>query len=218
MTFSKISLGVAAASMLALAACQAPIQGQTNDNTRQGAMVGAGLGAVVGALTGDDSNDRWRNAAIGAAVGGGLGAVGGQALDRQEAELRQQLGGNVGIVNNGQNLTVTMPQDVLFGTNSTAVSIQSQTDLRTVAASLNRYPNTSISVIGHTDSTGSASYNQDLSVRRAQAVASVLINGGVAPARVYTVGRGASQPIASNATPDGRQLNRRVKIIITPTN
>ncbi|ADO41289.1 OmpA family protein [Ketogulonicigenium vulgare Y25] len=227
MTFSKISLGVAAASMLALAACQAPIQGQTNDNTRQGAMVGAGLGAVVGALTGDDSNDRWRNAAIGAAVGGGLGAVGGQALDRQEAELararqeaelRQQLGGNVGIVNNGQNLTVTMPQDVLFGTNSTAVSIQSQTDLRTVAASLNRYPNTSISVIGHTDSTGSASYNQDLSVRRAQAVASVLINGGVAPARVYTVGRGASQPIASNATPDGRQLNRRVEIIITPTN
>ncbi|ARO13473.1 OmpA/MotB domain protein [Ketogulonicigenium robustum] len=218
MTFSKLSLGVAAASMLALAACQAPLPGQTNENTRQGAMVGAGLGAVVGALTGNDANDRWRNAAVGAAVGGGLGAVGGASLDRQEAELRQSLGSNVGIVNNGQNLTVTMPQDVLFGVDSTAVSVQSQTDLRTVASSLNRYPNTSISVIGHTDSTGSASYNQDLSVRRAQSVASVLINSGVTSNRIYTVGRGATQPVATNATAEGRQANRRVEIVITPTN
>jgi len=132
------------------------------------------------------------------------------------AELRQQLGANVGIVNNGQNLTVTLPQDILFAVDSASLTSALQGDLRSVAASLNRYPETTVNVIGHTDNTGAAAYNQDLSQRRAQAVSSVLVNAGVAPVRVRAIGRGEDQPIASNLTPEGRQQNRRVEIIITP--
>lgn len=216
MTFAKFPLAVAAASALALTACQAPLPGQGNQNTQQGAAVGAGLGAVIGAISGDNRDERIRNAAIGAVIGGGLGAVGGANLDRQEAELRNQLGSNVGIVNNGTSLVVTLPQDILFAVDSTALSGGLQNDLVSVAASLNRYPDTTVNVIGHTDNTGAASYNQDLSQRRAQAVASVLINSGVAPQRIRSIGRGEDAPIASNLTPEGRQQNRRVEIIITP--
>jgi outer membrane protein OmpA-like peptidoglycan-associated protein len=151
-----------------------------------------------------------------ATIGGGLGAVGGANLDRQEAELRGQLGSNVGIVNNGSSLVVTLPQDILFAVDSTTLTGGLQNDLVSVAASLNRYPDTTVNVIGHTDNTGAASYNQDLSQRRAQAVASVLINAGVGPQRIRSIGRGEDAPIASNLTPEGRQQNRRVEIIITP--
>lgn len=216
MTFVKLPLAFAAASALALTACQAPLPGQGNQNTQQGAAVGAGIGAVIGAISGDNREERIRNAAIGAVIGGGLGAAGGANLDRQEAELRGQLGSNVGIVNNGTSLVVTLPQDILFAVDSTALTGALQNDLFSVAASLNRYPDTTVNVIGHTDNTGAASYNQDLSQRRAQAVASVLINAGVTPQRIRSIGRGEDAPIASNLTPEGRQQNRRVEIIITP--
>ena len=217
MSFVKLPLVLAAASSLALSACQAPIQGQGTQNTQQGAIGGAVLGGLLGlAVGGDDTNDRVRNAAIGAAVGAGLGAAGGNNLDRQEAELRSQLGSNVGIINNGSSLTVTLPQDILFAVDSTSLTGALQNDLFSVASSLNRYPNTTVNVIGHTDNTGAAAYNQDLSQRRAQAVASVLINAGVAPQRIRSIGRGEDQPIASNLTPQGQAQNRRVEIIITP--
>lgn len=217
MSFAKLPLALAAASALALTACQAPLPGQGNQNTRQGAAVGAGLGALLGlAVDADDTNDRVRNAAIGAVIGGGLGAAGGANLDRQEAELRSQLGSNVGIINNGQSLVVTLPQDILFAVDSTALTGALQNDLFSVASSLNRYPDTTVNVIGHTDDTGAASYNQDLSQRRAQAVASVLINAGVAPQRIRSIGRGEDSPVATNNTSAGKQQNRRVEIIITP--
>ena len=126
------------------------------------------------------------------------------------------MGSNVGIVNNGNNLVVTLPQDILFAVDSTTVSGASQNDIFTLASSINRYPNTTVNVIGHTDSTGEAAYNFNLSQRRAQAVASVLINGGVSPQRIRSIGRGEDAPIATNATAQGRQQNRRVEIIITP--
>ena len=126
------------------------------------------------------------------------------------------MGSNVGIVNNGNNLVVTLAHDILFAVDSTAVSGASQNDIFTLANSINRYPNTTVNVIGHTDSTGEAAYNFDLSQRRAQAVASVLINGGVSPQRIRSIGRGEDAPIATNATAQGRQQNRRVEIIITP--
>lgn len=216
MTLSKIPLLAAAASVLALTACQAPLPGQTNTNTQTGAIAGAVIGGAVGALSGDNTEDRLRNAAIGAAVLGGAGAIGGNILDRQEAELRARLGNNVGIVNNGTNLVVTLPQDILFATDSATLTGALQNDLRTVAASLNNYPNTRVNVIGHTDNTGSAAYNLDLSQRRAQAVSSVLISSGVDPSRIVTIGRGEDQPVASNLDAAGRALNRRVEIIITP--
>lgn len=198
----------------ALAACQ-PVPGQGTTNAGQGALLGVGVGALAGALTGDDSDERIRNAAIGAAAAGAIGGAIGIALDRQEAELRAELGSGT-VTNTGSEIIVTLPQDVLFAVDSTAVSSTSQRDLLTVATSLNRYPDSTVNVIGHTDSTGAAAYNLDLSQRRAQAVAAVLAQGGVAPGRIRALGRGEDAPVATNQTPEGRQQNRRVEIVITP--
>ena len=214
MTIARFTLAATAA--LALTACQTPLPGQGTGNTQTGAVVGAGLGALLGAATGSTSEQRLENAALGALIGGGVGAAVGNDLDRQEAELRQSLGANVGIVNNGNQLIVTMPQDILFAVDSAALTGSLQADLAAVAGSLNRYPNTRVNVIGHTDNTGEAAYNQTLSQQRAQAVASVLVGAGVSPGRINAIGRGEDQPVASNLTPAGRQQNRRVEIIITP--
>jgi outer membrane protein OmpA-like peptidoglycan-associated protein len=216
MTMTRTPLALAALSALALTACEAPLPGQTTENTQQGAIIGAVAGGILGAITGDDRGERLENAAIGAVLGGGLGAAIGNDLDRQEAELRQELGNQVGIVNTGSQLVVTLPQDILFAVDSATLTGSLQNDLRTVAASLNRYPNTRVNVIGHTDNTGDATYNQQLSERRAGAVASVLISAGVAPSRINAFGRGEDAPIATNQTAEGMRQNRRVEIIITP--
>ncbi len=216
MAFARLSLTLSAVSVLGLAACQAPLPGQTNENTQQGALIGAAVGAGIGALTGEDSDERLQNAAIGAALGAGVGAVAGNQLDRQEAELRQSLGPQVGIVNTGSQLVVTLPNDILFATDSAALTPSLQADLRAVAASLNRYPNTAVNVIGHADSTGAAAYNQQLSEQRARSVAAVLTSAGVAASRINIIGRGEDTPVASNQTAEGRAQNRRVEIIITP--
>ncbi len=215
MTIMKFPLVLAAATMTFVGACTetSPNGGQ---QARTGAAIGAGLGVLAGIATGDSVEERRSNALKAGLIGGLVGAGIGNELDKQEEELRAQMGGNVGIVNNGTNLVVTLPQDILFATDSTTVSGASQNDLYTLARSINRYPNSTVNVVGHTDSTGDASYNFDLSQRRAQAVASVLMNGGVAPQRIRSIGRGEDQPVASNATPAGRSQNRRVEIIITP--
>ena len=215
MAFERLTLSLMTASVLGLAACQQPLPNQANSQTRTGAITGAGVGAVVGALTGDDNEERVRNAAIGAAVFGAAGAGIGALLDRQEAELRAQLGSGT-VTNTGSQLIVTLPQDILFGVDQASVSIASQRDLQAVAQSLNNYPNTRVNVIGHTDSTGDAAYNQDLSERRAQAVAQVLLASGVSGARISAVGQGENVPVATNQTAEGRQANRRVEIVITP--
>jgi outer membrane protein OmpA-like peptidoglycan-associated protein len=215
MAFERLTLTVMAASLVGLAACQQPLPNQTSDQTRQGALVGAGVGALAGALTGDNTEERIERAAIGAAVFGAAGAGIGAVLDRQEAELRAQLG-NGTVTNTGNQLIVTLPNDILFATDSASLSGASQADLRAVAASLNNYPNTTVNVVGHADSTAEAAYNQDLSERRAQSVASVLIGSGVSASRINVIGRGEDQPVASNQSADGRAQNRRVEIIITP--
>jgi outer membrane protein OmpA-like peptidoglycan-associated protein len=122
------------------------------------------------------------------------------------------------VTNTGEYLIVNMPQDLLFATDSASVRPDLTADLRTVAASLLKYPNSRIEVIGHTDNTGSAAYNQDLSQRRAVSVAGVLRESGVPSGRLAAYGRGEDQPVASNLTPEGRAQNRRVEIIIRPTN
>jgi len=216
MTTSRLPLALGAISLVALSACQAPLPGQSTVNAETGAVVGGLIGAGVGALTAQNGGDAVRNAAIGAAVGAGLGAIGGTNLDRQEAELRAQLGTGVGLVNTGSQLIVTMPQDILFATGSATLTPTLIGDLQDVAASLNKYPDSVVQVVGHTDNTGDAGFNQRLSEQRAQSVASVLIGSGVAPSRIQIVGRGETSPIASNQTPEGRQQNRRVEIIITP--
>lgn len=210
----RLVLPVLLGGALALAAC-----GEVTDDTRtrQGAAIGAGLGAVTGALTGSGNSDRWRRAIIGAGVGAVAGGVTGSILDAQAAELRRDLGNDVAVTNTGRELIVTLPQDLLFAVDSAVVRPDLQRDLRTVADSLNRYPDSTIRVVGHTDNTGSAAHNQALSERRANSVAAVLRDGGVPAWRIQTIGRGLTQPIASNATPEGRQQNRRVEIFIVPT-
>jgi len=215
MTLSKLSTVIAASSLVFVTACSATGP-NGNQQARTGAAIGAGLGALTGFIAGDNARERRQGALTGAILGAGGGAAIGNQLDKQEEALRAQLGNNVGIVNNGNNLTVTLPQDILFATNSTTVSGALQNDLRTLARSINTFPNTTVNVIGHTDNVGDASFNFDLSQRRAQSVTSVLINAGVSPSRIVSVGRGEDAPIASNLNAGGRAQNRRVEIIITP--
>ena len=152
----------------------------------------------------------------GAGAGAAAGAAIGNQLDKQEAELRQQMGDNVTIRNTGDRLIVTMPQDILFPTDSANLRPTLVSDLRDVGQSLLAYPNTTAQVIGHTDSDGAAAYNLDLSQRRARSVANVLISEGVPSSRISVIGRGEDQPVASNLTPEGKAQNRRVEIVILP--
>ncbi len=207
--FSGLTLGVAA---FVLAAC-APDPQSDQNRTVAGALTGAAVGAVVGAATGDGGG---RRAVGGAVIGGTAGALIGQQLDRQAADLRRQLGDNIDIRNTGQELILPLPQDLLFATDSATLRPDLQRDLRGIASNLVQYPRSDVIVIGHTDNTGSAAYNQGLSERRAASVAQVLRSEGVAANRVQTIGRGLTQPVASNTTPAGRAQNRRVEIFIRP--
>jgi outer membrane protein OmpA-like peptidoglycan-associated protein len=218
MMILKTPLILAAAGTLALTACVDPnaYPDDPNARQRQGTIVGGLLGAVTGAAVAGDG-DELKGAIIGGALGAGTGALIGADLDRQAAELRGSLNANISVTNTGEYLIVNMPQDLLFATDSAAVRPDLRRDLNAVAASLLKYPNSRIEVIGHTDNTGSAAYNQDLSQRRAVSVASVLRESGVPGSRIAAFGRGEDQPIASNLTPEGRAQNRRVEIIIRPT-
>jgi outer membrane protein OmpA-like peptidoglycan-associated protein len=215
----KTKIILAVAGTLALTACVDPAAYPEDPNARQrnGAIIGGLVGAVAGASVSDD-DDKLKGAIIGGALGAGTGALIGADLDRQAAELRGSLNSNISVTNTGEYLIVNMPQDLLFAVDSASVRPDLRSDLSTVASSLLKYPNSRIEVIGHTDNTGAAAYNQDLSQRRAVAVASVLRENGVPGGRVAAFGRGEDQPIASNLTPEGRAQNRRVEIIIRPTN
>lgn len=186
-----------------------------NAKTRNGALIGAGTGAVIGALSRGDGN-RAKGALTGALAGGALGAGVGYSLDKQEAELRRQLDSNVIITNTGDRLIVTLPQDLLFATDSATVQPGMQSDLAALARNVNVYSNSSLQIIGHTDSDGDAAYNQQLSEQRARSVANVLQGNGVPQNRIQAIGRGESQPVASNLNAAGKAQNRRVEIIILP--
>jgi outer membrane protein OmpA-like peptidoglycan-associated protein len=214
----KTPLILASASLLALTACVDPnaYPDDPNARTRQGAVLGGLVGAVAGAATARDG-DELKGAVLGGALGAGTGALIGADLDRQAAELRGSLDSSISVTNTGEYLIVNMPQDLLFATDSASLRPELTSDIRTVGASLLRYPNSRIEVIGHTDNTGSAAYNQDLSQRRAVSVAGILRESGVPSARIAAFGRGEDAPVASNLTPEGRAQNRRVEIIIRPT-
>ncbi|MTH64566.1 OmpA family protein [Paracoccus shanxieyensis] len=215
----RISLMAATAGVLALGACATTdpygnptAPGGNMSRTQQGAIAGAVVGGLIGA------GESRENALKGAVIGATAGAVGGSILDQQRAALQQSLNNpNIQVVNRGSYLSVIMPETTLFATDSAAVGAQGQNDLYTIARNLNQYPNSRIQVIGHTDSTGSAAYNQDLSERRARSVAGILSAGGVATGRIATTGQGASSPVASNDSAAGRAQNRRVEIQIIPT-
>ena len=215
---SKTTIMLGAVAAMTLAACEpGPYNpDDPNRNTRTGAIAGAIGGAAIGAATG--RGPRADDILVGAAVGGAGGALVGQQLDRQARELRGQLSNDIDVINTGDELIVRMPNAILFPVDSAQVGGAVQSDLYALAANLQRYPNSTVRVVGHTDNTGSAAYNQTLSERRALSVSSVLQQGGVSPGRIVAVGAGENQPIASNLNEAGRQQNRRVEITIRPTN
>lgn len=212
----KTPLLATLSGVVLLAGCVDPnTSGDPNARTKNGAMIGGLVGALGGAAISDD--DKLKGALIGGALGAGAGALIGQDLDRQAAELRGSLSNpNITVTNYGDYLVVNMPQDVLFATDSANLRPDLQRDVQAVANSLVKYPNSTIQVIGHTDSVGSDAYNMDLSQRRAASVANILNYSGVPTSRIQTIGKGKTQPIASNATEAGRAQNRRVEIIIRP--
>ena len=212
MSLFKTPALLALGGTLVLAGCDPTLEDRTK--TRQGAAIGAATGALIGAAVGDGNR---RDEILAGAVAGGLVGAGiGQQLDRQAQELRNQLDDRIQVTNTGDRLIVTMPQDILFDVDSASLRPDLTSDLRALAGNLRQYPDQTVQVIGHTDNTGDAAYNQDLSERRARSVAGVLLDAGVNASRVVPIGQGESQPIASNLTPEGRRQNRRVEIVIIP--
>ncbi len=206
----------------ALGACTTidPNTGETvRNNAGPGAIAGAVGGALLGYLTNTSDGEQGRkNALLGAGIGALGGAAVGSYMDRQQAELRQELQGTgVSVTRDGDNLVLNMPSDVTFGVDRADIQPQFMRVLDGVATILNRYPQTLVDVIGHADSTGDDNYNQVLSERRASSVAMFLTDRSrVLPGRLFVQGRGESQPTASNETAEGRAANRRVEIVLRP--
>lgn len=182
-------------------------------NKEKGAIIGVGAGAAVGGAIGSRNGGTARGAIIGAAVGGAAGAIIGHQMDQQAKELEQNIPGAV-VERVGEGIQVTFESGLLYDFNSAAVRPTARQNLQSLAASLDRYPDTQILIAGHTDSVGTDSYNQQLSERRARAAAEYLESLGVSPARLKTVGMGESEPVATNDTEDGRARNRRVEVAI----
>ena len=180
---------------------------------QKGAVIGATAGAAAGAVIGNQTGSTARGAIIGAVVGGAAGAVIGHQMDQQAKELQQNIPGAT-ITRVGEGIAVTFPSGILYPFNSTEILPAGKDNLRQLATSLDKYPNSDILIVGHTDSVGTDAYNQDLSQRRALAASSYLQSLGVPASRLQTQGRGETEPIASNDTEDGRQRNRRVEIAI----
>ncbi|MHB8837399.1 MAG: OmpA family protein [Gemmatimonadaceae bacterium] len=201
--------GVMAVALLALSVSACSMLNKKG----QGALVGAGVGGAVGAVVGNQTGSTARGAIIGAAVGGLTGGIIGHQMDQQAKEIKQEIPG-AEVQRVGEGIQVTFASSMLYDFDSDVVLSQAAANLRNLAASLGKFPNTDILIVGHTDATGSADYNQGLSQRRATAAANYLIAQGVASTRVRTAGRGEMEPIATNDSELGRQTNRRVEIAI----
>jgi outer membrane protein OmpA-like peptidoglycan-associated protein len=205
---------ILSAAAFSLAACTAP-DGSPRPNTATGAAVGGLFGGLLGATTGGNKTE---NVVIGAAIGATVGGLIGQELDRQAEALRASMSSDgISIVNTGSELVVSLPNDITFASGSSALTPGLRSDLAALARNLNAFPDSTADIIGHTDSTGEAGANQLLSTERAAAVMAVLVSNGVDVNRLRAIGRGESEPKASNLSEAGRAENRRVEIIIRPT-
>lgn len=202
-----------------LTACMStdPYTGQQKtSNTAKGAGMGALAGAVIGAAT-SSSDDRKKGALIGAAGGATIGGGIGFYMDKQEAALRAKLEGTgVRVVREGDNIRLIMPGNITFGVDRHEVRPEFYPTLESVAIVLEEFNKTAVRVAGHTDSSGSDSYNQTLSERRASSVGQFLISHGVIAGRVQVYGYGERYPVAGNDTEGGRQANRRVELELVP--
>jgi outer membrane protein OmpA-like peptidoglycan-associated protein len=182
-------------------------------NRDKGAVIGAAAGGAAGAVIGKQVGNTARGAIIGAVIGGAAGAVIGHQMDQQAKEIQQNIPGAT-VTRVGEGMAVTFASGLLYDFDSDAIKPTAASNLRTLAQSLSKYPNTDILIVGHTDATGTDSYNQTLSERRARSAQNFLTGEGVAPGRLRSAGRGETEPIASNADEAGMSQNRRVEVAI----
>lgn len=220
MTMKIQILALALAASLTACTTFDPYTGEKKTtNTAKGAGIGAGVGAVIAYLENRKEDSATRNRRIlqaaggGALVGGGIGYY----MDTQEAKLRQQLrNSGVSVVRDGDNINLIMPGNITFATDSANINDSFYDVLNSVALVLQEFDKTRVVVAGHTDSTGSDAYNQQLSQKRASSVANYLRSQKILGDRFDTIGFGESHPVADNATASGRELNRRVEITLMP--
>lgn len=182
-------------------------------NTEQGAIIGAGAGAAGGAAAGKVIGETAEGAVLGAVIGGTAGAIIGQRMDRKAQELDEELE-NAEIERVGEGIVVTFDSGLLFDFDSDDLRENAKRDLQEFASSMNEFEEANILIVGHTDSVGAASYNEQLSERRSQSAGSFLQEQGISADRLTITGKGESEPVATNETAEGRQLNRRVEIAI----
>jgi outer membrane protein OmpA-like peptidoglycan-associated protein len=191
---------------------------RTQKGAGYGALIGAASGALIGQAAGKNTRSTLIGAGIGAAAGAGAGAGIGHYMDKQEEEMRAAYASVEGVKvdRQGDVLFITFRSDNQFAVGSFMLTPAAQDDVARLGQILTRYEKTTILVSGHTDSTGSETLNQRLSIDRANAVRNILFASGVDASRISVVGFGESRPVADNSTPFGRQINRRVEIKVSP--
>lgn len=193
------------------------VAGCKTTRTQRGAMIGAGAGAAAGAVIGKTAGNAGVGAVIGATVGGVAGAIIGKKMDQQAEEIKKEIPNAEVIHEPGEEgIVVNFSSKVLFAFDKSDLTSASKTTVQDLATILNKYPDTNVTIQGHTDSKGSEAYNQTLSEKRAGTVAQFLKDQGVVASRITSVGFGESQPVASNDTEEGRTENRRVAFVIVP--
>ena len=193
--------------------CAGPLACAGLNQRDRGAVIGATAGAAVGGAIGNNNGSTARGAIIGAAVGGATGAVIGHQMDQQAKELRLEIPGAT-VERVGEGIAVTFASGLLYDFDSDAIRPEAARNLQNLAASLRKYPDTELLVVGHTDALGASAYNADLSARRASAASRYLTSQDVSASRIRASGRGELEPVASNETEAGRQGNRRIEVAI----
>ena len=205
--------GTQMAAALVLATTVATSGCASMNNKERGAVIGAGAGAAVGGVIGNQTGSTARGAIIGAVVGGAAGAIIGHQMDQQAKELDQSIPG-AKVERVGEGIEVTFESGLLFDFDSDRIKPEAAKNLQELAKSLNKFGNSDLLIVGHTDSQGDDAYNMGLSLRRANSASAYLQSQGVPASRIKTSGRGESEPVASNDTEAGRQQNRRVEVAI----
>jgi outer membrane protein OmpA-like peptidoglycan-associated protein len=210
MTFlvrARQTLALLAAASLATTGCA------SLNNKEKGGIIGATGGAVIGGAIGKANGSTAKGAILGATIGGAAGMIIGHQMDKQAAELKQNIPGAV-VERVGEGIQVTFASGLLFDFDSDDVRAEAASNLRNLAASLDKYPGSELLIVGHTDNVGTDSYNLGLSERRADAAATFLAAQGVSRSRIASRGLGETEPVEPNDSEAGRSKNRRVEVAI----